>query len=147
VTDYFPKFIDWLMGAEGGYVNDKLDRGGETKYGISKKSYPNVDIVNLTKEEAAEIYRKDYWIRSGADKENFPLAMALADTAVLHGVGTARHWLKATRNWRVFLQLRKERYDEIVAKDPTQRRFLDGWRNRTNNLSDFINKGIQNGTE
>ncbi len=46
---------------EGGYDNDPDDPGGETKYGISKRSYPNEDIKNLTVERAIEIYTRDFW--------------------------------------------------------------------------------------
>jgi lysozyme family protein len=46
---------------EGGYVNDPKDPGGETKYGISKRSYPGEDIKNLTVERAAEIYERDFY--------------------------------------------------------------------------------------
>ncbi len=46
---------------EGGYVNDPNDAGGETNHGISKRSYPNLDIKNLTASEAKEIYKRDYW--------------------------------------------------------------------------------------
>ena len=45
---------------EGGYVNDPVDAGGETKYGISKRSWPDVDIANLTIWQAFDIYRKWY---------------------------------------------------------------------------------------
>lgn len=46
---------------EGGYVNDDRDPGGETNMGISKRAYPNLDIKSLTKAQAIEIYRRDYW--------------------------------------------------------------------------------------
>ena len=143
--DNFPKFIRWLMEAEGGYVNDKYDKGGETKYGISKRSYPNLDIPNLTKQQATDIYKTDYWDRSGANKEHFALSMVLADTAVLHGVSKARQWHKITGNWRVYLEIRWNDYNRIVANDPTQKRFLDGWRNRVNNLKKFIEEELANG--
>lgn len=52
-----------LMAHEGGYVNDPDDPGGETKYGITKRSYPDLDIRNLTKDEAEAIYRRDWWNR------------------------------------------------------------------------------------
>ena len=48
----FDQVIDRVLAHEGGYVNDPDDPGGETKYGISKKAYPKIDIKNLTKEEA-----------------------------------------------------------------------------------------------
>lgn len=50
-----------VIGLEGGYVNDPVDKGGETKYGIAKRWYPNVDIKNLTLEEAKQIYWRDFW--------------------------------------------------------------------------------------
>lgn len=46
---------------EGGYVNDRQDPGGETKYGISKRQYPNINIEKLTIDEAVGIYNRDYW--------------------------------------------------------------------------------------
>lgn len=46
---------------EGGYVNDPNDKGGETKYGITKATYPNLDIKNLTKDVAIDLYIKHFW--------------------------------------------------------------------------------------
>ena len=48
-----------IIGVEGGYVNNPNDKGGETKYGISKRAYPNLDIKNLTLKKAEEIYYND----------------------------------------------------------------------------------------
>lgn len=53
--------IDRILSAEGGYVDDPNDPGMETKYGISKRSYPQVDIKNLTRDEAKQIYKRDFW--------------------------------------------------------------------------------------
>lgn len=50
-----------LLGAEGGYTCNAADPGGETKFGISKRSYPNIDIKALTQEQAKSIYMHDYW--------------------------------------------------------------------------------------
>lgn len=57
------KFIPKILFAEGGskYTNDPNDSGGETKYGISKKAFPNLDIKNLTEEQAIIIYKKMYF--------------------------------------------------------------------------------------
>ena len=53
--------FDKVIGHEGGYVNHPSDPGGETKYGISKNTYSDLDIKNLTKDEARQLYRNDYW--------------------------------------------------------------------------------------
>ena len=57
----FKEIIEKVLEHEGGYVNDPKDLGGETKYGITKRFYPDVDIKNLTIAQATEIYKKDYW--------------------------------------------------------------------------------------
>ena len=57
-----------LLIFEGGYVLDEVDSGGETKYGISKRSYPHVNIKALTKKQAKEIYRTDWWEKYKYDK-------------------------------------------------------------------------------
>lgn len=57
----FDTAFDRLIGHEGGYVNDQRDPGGETNWGISRRSYPTVDIKNLTRDDAKAIYLKDFW--------------------------------------------------------------------------------------
>lgn len=73
-----------VVGIEAGYVNDSQDPGGETKYGISKRSYPNVDIKNLTLDQAKTIYFSDFWCRLGCDK----MAPALAEFVFDYGVNS-----------------------------------------------------------
>ena len=75
-----------ILDHEGGYVNDKRDNGGETKYGISKRSYPDLDIPNLTKEQAGRIYRKEYWNKIRGDYLPFGIALVLFDMSVNMGV-------------------------------------------------------------
>ena len=60
----FDEIIEQVLAHEGGYVNDPKDLGGETKYGITKRFYPELNIKELTIEKAAEIYKKDYWDRN-----------------------------------------------------------------------------------
>ncbi len=57
----FTTAFELVLGHEGNYVNDPQDPGGETKFGISKRSYPNLDIKNLTLDQAREIYLADFW--------------------------------------------------------------------------------------
>jgi len=62
----FKDLIGGILKREGGYVDHPSDPGGETKYGIAKRSHPKEDIKNLTKERATEIYEKEYWTPSKA---------------------------------------------------------------------------------
>lgn len=75
-----------LIGHEGGYVNDPRDPGGETKYGISKRSYPGEDIASVSLERAKQIYLRDYWGPAGCDAVPGPVKFDLFDMAVNSGV-------------------------------------------------------------
>lgn len=72
---------------EGGYVNDPDDPGGETKYGISKRSYPDEDIANLTIERAYFLAKRDYWFPMRLDMMNCHMVSSnLFDFSFHHGV-------------------------------------------------------------
>lgn len=85
----FDMAFDRLMDHEGGYVNDPNDPGGETKYGVSKRSYPDLDIKNLTRDAAKEIFRRDFWDRINGDAVYDGVAWQLADFAYHSGPETA----------------------------------------------------------
>lgn len=90
--------FDRLMGHEGGYVNDPNDPGGETNWGISKRSYPDVDIKNLTREGAKDIYRRDFWNRINGDRLHDGVAFQTFDVAVNSGIETAVRMLQRALN-------------------------------------------------
>lgn len=85
----FDTAFDRLLGSEGGYVNNPDDPGGETNWGISKRSYPHVDIANLTKEGAKAIYLRDFWRRINADRMYDGVAFQAFDFAVNSAIETA----------------------------------------------------------
>lgn len=85
----FETAFKFLIGHESGYVNDPKDPGGETKYGISKRSYPAEDIKNLTLERAKFLYKRDYWGPSGCDAAPDLLKFHLFDFGVNSGPKTA----------------------------------------------------------
>lgn len=85
----FDDAFDRLMGHEGGYSNDPNDPGGETKWGISKRSYPDLDIKSLTRMDAKEIYRRDFWDRVHGEDLHDGVAFQCFDFAVNSGIQTA----------------------------------------------------------
>jgi lysozyme family protein len=90
MTKAFLDAFKAVIGYEGGYADDPNDRGGETKYGISKRSYPNRDIAALTLEDAKAIYYVDFWHQLRLDDvTDYQIALELFDTAVNCGVNTA----------------------------------------------------------
>ena len=54
------QLVNAVIDREGGYVNHPADPGGETKYGISKRSYPDLNIKLLTRADAGAIYERDF---------------------------------------------------------------------------------------
>lgn len=90
----FERAVDIVLSHEGGYVFDPHDPGGETNYGISKRAFPELDIKNLTREHAIEIYRKAYW------EPLLPLLLPPAlrlcafDCAVNQGLSRSIKWLQ-----------------------------------------------------
>jgi lysozyme family protein len=96
----FDKAFQEIIAIEGGLVNDKNDRGGLTKYGISQKAFPKVDIRNLTIDGAKKIYFENYW-KTGSinlDQYDEKNAIELFDIAVNMGVATSAKTLQNALN-------------------------------------------------
>lgn len=85
----FDKAFQITVGVEGGYVNDPADPGGETKFGISHRSYPDIGIKSLTMDQAKAIYLRDYWTPAGCSSMPERIGHLVFDCAVHHGVKTA----------------------------------------------------------
>lgn len=97
MDERFLQAVEVVLAHEGGYVHDPRDPGGETKYGISKRSYPHLDIANLTREDAIAIYYRDWWQRYGYGRlQDEAIATKLLDMAVNMGPATAHHLLQKT---------------------------------------------------
>lgn len=79
--------VGQVLENEGGYVNNPNDPGGETKYGITKRQYPDLDLKNLALDQAKEIYRRNYWHFDNIQDQL--IANKLLDMCVNMGVGTA----------------------------------------------------------
>jgi lysozyme family protein len=82
----FQTCIERVLGHEAGYVNNPEDPGGETKWGISKRSYPNVDIKNLSRHDAKAIYKRDFWDKVHTDVLPDAVDYQLLDSAVNSGI-------------------------------------------------------------
>ena len=155
----FESAVTEVLKAEGGYVNHPADPGGETNMGISKRSYPNVDIKNLTVEQAKDIYYRDFWQTGPYDKiAAAPLAEKVFNTAVNAGNSRAFKLLQHAVNkcggnvtvdgavgpktlvavnsidgqklLAAYREAQADFYKGLVAADPSKSVFLKGWLNR-----------------
>lgn len=90
----FDEAFDRIIGHEGGLVDNPADPGGLTKFGISQRAYPGVDIKGLTVDDAKRLYKRDYWDRAMADQYDGAIGFQLFDAAANSGVTAATRMLQ-----------------------------------------------------
>lgn len=139
---------------EGGYVSDPNDPGGETNFGISKRDHPDLDIKNLTVDQAKTVYRDGYWKNLYSQIESQAVAFKLFDSGVNLGVGTAVKLLQEALGVPVdgsfgpntlfatneqgesilvpYKAKLVEHYQNLVVRNPNLGKFLNGWLRRAN---------------
>lgn len=90
---YSPAFLHatdgWLLEREGEWGKVPGDRGGRTRWGISSKAFPKVDLDTLTWAGAQALYHTVFWEPLRADDLPEALALALFDWSVPSGVPRA----------------------------------------------------------
>lgn len=97
----FDDAVALIFEHEGGLVRNPNDPGGITKYGISVAAYPHLGpdgISALTRDEAAQIYREDYWEAIKGDDMPPAVSVAVFDAAVNSGVHRSSIWLQSALN-------------------------------------------------
>ena len=153
--DNFNDIIEKVLQHEGGYVNDPNDLGGETKYGITKRFYPDLDIKNLTKDKAKEIYYEDYCLKNKVDKMPLHLQYIYFDMCINMGKRTAVKILQGScigKGKKIALDgglgpntiaavqdvelervraYRVKYYCDIIADKPKQEKYYFGWFKRS----------------
>lgn len=102
----FDTVMNWVFTHEGGYSSDRADPGNwtggkvgkgqlkGTKFGISAKAYPNLDIRNLTKEQARALYKRDYWDKVKGDDLPAGLDYVAYDAAINSGPAQSAKWIQ-----------------------------------------------------
>ena len=149
---------DYIIPNEGGFSNRSNDRGKKTKFGISKRAYPNEDIDNLTRERANAIIYRDFYKWNGLNRLPYPIRGFVVDygmpTSPLNAIRTVHQTLGipkgniignttlnklngySSHDYENFLNAYKRNminhYNGIVDNDETQRENLKGWINRAN---------------
>lgn len=163
MNDRFNWIIKFVLDAEGGYTNDPDDPGGETNYGIDKRSHPNVDIKNLTVDQAKEIYWNEYWLKCKCDRFEKPVGEVYFDCCVNTGQKQSNKFIQravgaeadgiigpktlskvVVADPRVLansiIGQRQKFYEDLAYNKTSLKKFLKGWTNRNNNLRRFISE-------
>jgi lysozyme family protein len=142
----------------GGYTNDPSDSGGETKWGISKRAHPELNIKALTFTEALYIYENQYWKEDYDQILSDRIAFKLFDIGVLIGVPKASKLLQETIKdcgllirvdgnignitiaainsleenllYSKFINRLESHFKRIVFFRPKNKKYLNGWLRR-----------------
>ncbi len=132
-----------LLRREGGYKASDGNSGAPVNFGINQNANPDINVANLTKEQAKEIYRTRYWDAIGGDSLASATAIVALDAAALQGVGVAKQLITDSNgDPDIMIEMRRKQLIAIAAADPAQKPYLEGWLNRLDGLSTQIS-GMQ----
>jgi lysozyme family protein len=161
----FRRALDFVLKWETVYrkgvavaTSDPADPGGLTKFGIDQRSHPNVNIRDLTKDQAAAIYHRDYWLPVRAHELPSPVGEVVFDIAVNNGKSRATRWLQGALGVEsdgfigpvtlaaaqkadapeiaAMLLARRSGFYRRIARG-AKSKFLKGWLNRNAALDQF----------
>ena len=94
----YDKCLETILHHEGGYVNHPEDPGGETNLGVTKRVYQEwggtKDMKDLTFDDVAPIYKKNYWDKMKCDDLPSGLDLCVFDFGVNAGPGRAAKYLQ-----------------------------------------------------
>jgi len=98
MKDNYAECLKTILHHEGGYVNHPKDPGGETNLGVTKRVYEEwggtKDMKDLTVDDVAPIYEKNYWGRVKGDELPSGLDLCVFDFGVNAGTGRAAKYLQ-----------------------------------------------------
>lgn len=104
MKENFDAALEAILHHEGGYVHHKLDPGGMTNLGVTKRVWEEwvgheVDekaMRALTPETVAPMYKTKYWDKIRGDELPTGVDYAVFDAAINSGPGRAAKWLQTT---------------------------------------------------
>lgn len=153
-SDPFGFAVGFTLQHEGGF-NPSDANGAPVNRGINAAYHPEVDIENLTEEQARDIYRRDYWQPINGDRiaaEDGPeMARAVFDTAVMSGPDTALDlYRRSGGDPQSFLRMRADYLNDLALKNPEKYgKYVKAWNNRTlalggpNMMTQYGEQGLQ----
>ena len=148
----FERAISFVLEREGEWADHPSDHGGRTRWGISSRAHPDVDLATLTRDGAVQLYWERYWLPIAGNSLPWPVSPVLFAHAVQAGVTKAVRTLqllcgaeidgdcgpqtiRAARLMdprKLTAALLRERTQALIHQGFTtdQRAFLFGWMNR-----------------
>ncbi len=150
----FEQIVEIFLPFEGG-LNLNEPRGAKANYGINSEAHPEIkDVAKLTRAEAIQIYRKDYWdaikwqINEHIGKDQLSAAVKLIafDASANSGIAFANKILhesykQAKGNVEtmpaIMLEMRRDKYAQLIRDNPDEyARYKSGWDHRLKGLEE-----------
>lgn len=126
----FDSAIARVLKIEGGFAESDGNTGAPVNFGINQRANPDIDVRNLTREQAIEIYRERYWNAINGDTLAPELQGTALDAAVNQGPANARRWItESGGDVGRFNELRRAHYERLLAR-PEFARFRRTWMER-----------------
>ena len=128
MKENFDKCLEMLLSHEGGFVNHPEDPGGITNLGVTKKVYDEwtgresteQEMRDLTPEDVAPIYKKNYWDRVKGDSLPSGLDWACFDWAVNSGSGRPAKAVQRAVGATQYGAIGPQTLGLIMEKDPEE---------------------------
>ena len=152
----------------GGATNKGITQSEYTDW-LKVNHLPARLVADILDADLREIYRTEYWLLGRCDQMPWPVNLAHFDACVNVGVGQAAKFLqrsvgakadglvgpktlealngklKTSSAMAAALRLVRPRalfYKQLVEKDSSQKRFLNGWLNRLTSLWRVVRGGV-----
>lgn len=102
MNDAFEAALDIILKAEGGFSNDKRDKGGMTSLGVTKANWDawcghtttEADMRALTRAKVAPFYRANYWNVVQADHMPGAVGLCVFDFSVTSSPARAARYIQ-----------------------------------------------------
>ncbi|GGD73856.1 glycosyl hydrolase 108 family protein [Croceicoccus mobilis] len=128
-------FLNFAVDALEGGGKVVSDTGGVTRWGISSKANPGIDVARLSRAAAMDIYREKYVAPLDLAGRNGDVAEVAIDASINHGPGFAKRLLEVADDPTKMIALRRAEYARLLREDPAKYgKYAEGWENRLRKL-------------
>lgn len=137
----FPESVNAVLANEGTFNPKDGGTGIPVNFGINQKAHPNVEVRNLTQQQAVEIYKTDYWDKFGIELLRPDQQAIVLDAVVNQGNAKFRRELldaaKSGASPTELLDIRRKEYDRLASSGKYPQSSIASWERRLSSFEHF----------
>ncbi len=140
------QIIDYTIDKiEGSSSVAHKENGAWVKFGIDQSKNPGVDVPNLTRAQAIDIYKSKYWDKAGISNLDPKMQMPAFAAVINSGTTGGTNMIAASGGDPAKLRkLQMQHFENLHASDPVKYPSLDGWVNRLDKVDNFQLSSLKN---